>query len=203
MNIMNIATPPPWPYLVLLGGFTGLIFRVGPAFIQNTVVFIWRYFKVKPPVLGTWHSYHCTYRKDQPMEIKSTIEVRRGFRTQFVAILRQEDTSNLSYKGTVVREKNHLVFSFGSVNHAENVVARFPEPLGGNWDNLYGIWLAYDHDQHVSSGGILLTKAPINNSSLIEEISKGYDLPRGRPQLRVSNSKKKIKSTKTAEAQQN
>jgi hypothetical protein len=106
-----------------------------------------------------------------------------------VAILKQDDAAELSYRGTVSREKHHLVFRFDSVNHAENVLCRFPDPLGKICTSLYGIWLAYDHDQNVAAGGIFLTKEPINNTDPLREIAAGFDLPRGRPQLRVMKRK--------------
>jgi len=171
--------------LLVIGGVVSFFVQLVFPAIWRCVWFGWRYMTDKSKLVGDWHAYHCTYRNNKPTIIKSLVTIKKAFKTSYTAILKQDDESKLIYRGTVTLEKHHIVCSFRSLNHAENVVIRFPDPLGAN--KCYGIWLSYDHDQNVASGGICLSRAPLNNVDLLSEITHGFELLRGRPQLRVIN----------------
>jgi hypothetical protein len=171
--------------LLLLGAVAAFVVQLALPALWRFMCFVWRYFTDESPLLGHWHAYHCTYRGNRPTVIKSVVTVRKGINTPYVAALRQDDASQLVYRGVVSRERHHLIFHFDSLQHAENVIARFPEPLGPGCTTLYGIWLSYDHDQNIASGGMLLSRQPLNNVDPLQVLAHGFDLPRGRPQLRV------------------
>lgn len=66
---------------------------------------------------------------------------------------------------------------FDSVDHIESLIVRFRSPLGKACHQLPAMWLGYDHNGEVASGGMLLTRNELDEMVVKHEISKHIDNP--------------------------
>lgn len=95
----------------------------------------------------------------------------------------------MKYNGYLTLEGEDRIIFFGkSTTQNERVVFRFPNPLGSANDIVFGLWLSYDHDKYIASGGALLTKENLTNEQAEETLREHIVscVNNGLPLLRVN-----------------
>jgi len=132
--------------------------------------YTWRYFFVKSNLEGSWHSYHWTYLKGSPVIVASKVKIKKGIFHRYTFVLNQ-DTS-LSYRGTGVMEADHIIFTIKGHSHEEKTICRFPNILPST-NIFYGLWLSFDHDKKIASGGIMISKDELDTNALERYIRLG------------------------------
>lgn len=172
------AKQPTWYWSILLGAIIGTITASILGHTNKAIlfpVFLFNYFFKKSAFVGDWHVYHWSYLHGKPELIKSFAKIRRGLIHTYTVSLKQDVESKLSYKGVVGIEKDQLIVSFKSRNHQENLVVRLRHPLGTTSDKIMAIWLGYDHEGDVASGGLLLSKKELEIDDAKSKISGGIE----------------------------
>lgn len=107
----------------------------------------------------TWKSFHYTTRKGKPEVIESDWTIKRGTLSPFKVTFEQP---GLKYKGRIIFEGDDRILVYAkATTQNETVVYRFPNPLPSNGDSVSGLWMSYDHDKNIASGGSLLTRESI------------------------------------------
>jgi hypothetical protein len=171
---------PTWHWSLILGGVVGALIASLISKTQSLLklpVFFYKFFFKKSAIIGYWNVYHWSYLEGNATLIKSQAKVRRGFTHAYVVTLHQNVSSKLSYEGYIDSEKDQLVAKFKSTDHHENLVVRMRDPLGKASEKLAAIWLGYDHEGDVASGGLLLSRQDISELEAASEISKRIDNP--------------------------
>lgn len=154
-----------------------------PKFLET-----WKIKREHFSLLGdNWKCFHYSFRHGKPELIKSTWSITSGWLTPFKVNSKQQ---HLIYKGYLILEgEDRVIFCGKSTTQNERVVFRFPNPLRSASDIIFGLWLSYDHDKHISSGGALLTKEDITDEQAEQKI-KGHIMTyinHGFPLLRVND----------------
>jgi len=132
-----------------------------------------------------WKGFHYSFKKGKPVLIESTWKITKGFLTPFKVKTEQPE---LAYHGHLEPEGDDRVIIYVKAEtQNETMVFRFPNPLLSANDIVYGLWLSYDHDKHIASGGALLTKQDLTSEQVEKEL-KDYILrfPEGFPLMRVN-----------------
>lgn len=54
---------------------------------------------------------------------------------------------------------DRIIFTMKSKNEQSELwVLRFIKPLSSRSEEIFGIWLSFDHDKHICSGAVILSK---------------------------------------------
>ena len=175
-----------------MGAIVGAIFGSYNK-IWNLSTFIYRYFFVKTRYEGTWFSYHWTYLMHKPQIISSKLIIKKGIWSPYSFNLVQVGT-NLIYNGEGRVEGSHLVLTFKATGHEERTVCRFQDILQSK-NMTSGLWLSYDHDKNVASGGIILSKTEISEPEVNMALSKNIKSERQAVLLCTHNQNRRTRKT--------
>ena len=122
-------------------------------------------------LMRDWYGYHFSFKQGEPALFKSEWVITKGIMTPFKLSFAINNT--LKYNGKLVFEGDDRIIFYGkSTTQEEYVVFRFPNPIGTNIELVRGLWLSYDHDKHISSGGFLLSSQPLTDTKAEEELKK-------------------------------
>ena len=115
-----------------------------------------------------WKGFHYSFKRGKPVLIESTWKITKGYMTPFKVIWEQPE---LTYKGRLKLEgDDRIIVDVKAKTQNERVVFRFPNPLLSTRDIVWGLWLSYDHDKHIASGGALLTKEDLTREQAEKEL---------------------------------
>lgn len=157
---------PHWFVQVGIGAIVGLALP----YTLKVGYYFFKLFK-KTHLDGLWYNYHWSYKNKQPVIFESTWEIKRGILQSF-AITACYSDSGLLYKGHIRIEGDQLMVVFGSTQHSEHPVYRFPYPIQSNCQMLHGLWLSFDHDKNIASGGAVVSRSRLTVSQAEEEIKR-------------------------------
>lgn len=152
---------PHWLTVALISAIVGFLLP----YVIKVIVFLFLRFR-KNYLEGKWHHYHWTYLKNNPILIHSEWRIKKGILHRFIVQAKQIRTK-LFYKGYIKIEGDGLFLVFHSNQHDEHPVYRFPYPISSNCDLIHGLWLSFDHDKKIASGGSLLSRNEIPEDKIV------------------------------------
>jgi hypothetical protein len=176
----NTSKQPTWLWSIIIGGVFGVMITFLFGHVNKVIllpIYAFNFFFKKSAFVGDWHVYHWSYLHGKPELIQSFAKTRRGLIYPYTVILSQKTESELKYKGVVDVEKDQLIISFKSDDHQENLIIRLRHPIGKSAEKILAIWLGYDHEGDVASGGLLLSKKELSKDEAKVEISDGIEKP--------------------------
>ena len=121
-----------------------------------------------------WHGFHYTFKDGEPVFYETKWVIEKGFLVPFKCEMDFKSES-LKYRGHLLLEGDDRVVFYGEPKgkgEEEYVVFRFPNRLRSATDIVCGLWLSYDHDRHIASGGALLTRKEISSKEAEEKIKR-------------------------------
>ena len=154
---------PNWFIQIVIGSLLALL-----------APYCWRICKLfffhfqKNYLLRDWYCYHYSYKKNEPIYLKSVWKIRRAVRSDFKVKITVGDNL-LHYVGHLKFEENHVLIKASSSEHKETLIFRIEYKIQSNSDILYGIGLSFDHDGKIISSAMILSK-----KKLTEKVSKSF-----------------------------
>jgi hypothetical protein len=149
-----------WP-TVVIGGVVGAGFAYFLPYAIAFPGFLWN-LRTRDPIEGMWHSYHISWSQSDPnLPSKQVLRhnlwsIRRAFKGGYSVAVEAEG----NYRGTLVKERGHLVVQARGVNrYTATLFLRLKEPVPIENDEIMrGMWLSFDFDQRITAGPIILSR---------------------------------------------
>jgi len=160
-----MSNSPHWLIVALVSATIGFCIP----YVLKIIYYLFLHLK-KNYLEGIWYCYHWTYLNNQPILIKSDWTIKKGVLHRFIVEMKQRDTG-LVYTGKIIIEGDHLLIMLDSEQYIEHPVFRFPYPIPSNCKLLYGLWLSFDHDKKIASGGATLSRDELANDQ-VETVMK-------------------------------
>jgi len=88
---------------------------------------------------------------------------------------------DLTHEGSIVLISMRGTRDFGT---SGLVSLRLQSRLPPNHRSLLGMWLAYDHDQRITAGVVVISRDEVSETTFLETVKNWYDAPRGALRLR-------------------
>lgn len=137
---------------------------------------------------GKWNAYFYAFTTEQSEpEVNSHVwEIKRGIRHRNIIEI-SNGSSNLRTKGFVLKEeKNHFIVQLEGITHVATSYVRFEIPGPQDNTDIDGICLTYGHDGKVATNGLFLSKNSLNDTEILEKMSKKYKEANGCSVFRLS-----------------
>ena len=107
-------------------------------------------------LVGDWKGFHYTCMGGKALLIKGDWKIKPGLINPFVVDYKQKD---LYYTGSLTLDgDDRAIINTKSQTQNETLRYIFRNPLNTKKDIIPGIWLSYDHDKSIASGGAILTQ---------------------------------------------
>jgi hypothetical protein len=192
---------PNWIVTCVVGAILGVL----ATYFAPALGYPFRRLK-KSPLERLWYEYHFSYLGGRLVLRQAKLKVRKGILSRYVVTFDHERSEavqpggpfgakELSYKGSLKYEHDHILLALDGVSHEESLSYRFINKIPSNDSVLPGIWMSYDHDLNPASGTAILSKDQLSPDDAISTLRKwtisgqgGLRVPR-EPVLRRTRSK--------------
>jgi hypothetical protein len=104
---------------------------------------------------GIWYSYHLIETGSSINLVKTIFKIKKGFS---VTTEREKD-GNLKYKGSLVKERNFVIFKLVGIEHDESVTIRIYDPMPTDTGKAFGLYLSLDYNANKPNAGpVMISK---------------------------------------------
>ena len=165
---------------VFIGSAIGVVLSPILHRVWLTLLYLFRRFK-RDRLCRTWCECHITYLDEAPVIARGTWKITPGVIRKYKVINTHETGAVFRYRGSFVRERDHLVFSFEPRSHSDEVLQyRFKVPVSYE-QPLVGFWLGLDVQGSVASGVGVLSQELLTDeefhSIVGDSLFQSYELP--------------------------
>lgn len=119
---------------------------------------------------SSWNGYHFSSKHKKPLLIQSKWSIQPGWLKPFLVTFKQP---GLTYQGHLAFESDdRIIVYLRCVEHEERMIYRFANPLKSTNDIVWGLWLSFDHDRHIASGGAILTQEELSEADAASAVKE-------------------------------
>lgn len=174
-----IPDNPHWLITALIGAILGCLIPYAVEFVKTLRARFNESF-----LIGDWYEYHISCANGGSSINKDSWNIKRGL---FYPLKVECISSEITYVGSMEKEREHLIVTMNAKQARCSVHCRFEYPFPSNPTPILGLWLSFDHDNLVSSGAILLSKDELSDQKIRAIMKSRSKIVEGLPLMKIKS----------------